>query len=316
MLSITRTFAKLCIVPLASLAFLGVTPIFASSVVFTANPPAGSDSNPCSFASPCQTLEHATQVVSPGGQVTCAQGTAFGGNVGIFNSMTIDCPDGVLVSDSNAIIDDVIPGSYVFRVRNLVINGQFAGAGLSGVTVTHGGTVIFENCVFENFSGAGISITPSTFPTTIILRNTRIVNNGSGVLFKPTSSAGTINAVFDHVTVSGNVGGGIKVDSTNAQIDLDINDSVISSNGGNGINAVGAANQNMVSIKNSVIAKNAVAGVQANGASAGMLVQTTLLDQNASGATSVVNGAHISTYGNNSIVGSSGSGFTGTASLQ
>jgi hypothetical protein len=98
---------------------------------------------------------------------------------------------------------------------------------------------------------------------------------------------------------------------------VDIADSVVSNNGGNGINAVGnAGGQAVVSIKNSVIAKNGVAGVQANGVNAGVLLQTTLLDQNANGATSIVNGGHISTYGNNSIVGSAGSGFTATAGLQ
>jgi len=71
-----------------------------------------------------------------------------------------------------------------------------------------------------------------------------------------------------------------------------------------------------VSIKNSVIAENGSVGVQANGANAAILVQTTLFDQNASGATSVLGGGHISTYGNNSIVGSAGAGFTGTAPLQ
>jgi hypothetical protein len=98
---------------------------------------------------------------------------------------------------------------------------------------------------------------------------------------------------------------------------LDITDSVVSKNSGNGINAVGnAGGQAMVSIKNSVIAENGSAGVQANGANAGVLISTTLLDQNAAGALSVVNVGHISTYGNNSIVGSAGSGFTGTAPLQ
>ena len=72
----------------------------------------------------------------------------------------------------------------------------------------------------------------------------------------------------------------------------------------------------MVSIKNCVIAKNGTAGVQANGPLAAVLVQTTLFDQNATGATSVVGGGHISTYGNNSIVGTDGSGFTGTAALR
>jgi hypothetical protein len=100
-------------------------------------------------------------------------------------------------------------------------------------------------------------------------------------------------------------------------VDLDISDSEISNNAGNGINAVGAgANQNMVSIRNSVIARNGVAGVQSNGASAGVLVATTLLDQNVAGALSVVADGNLVTYGNNNIVGLQGSSFTGTATLK
>jgi hypothetical protein len=55
--------------------------------------------------------------------------------------------------------------------------------------------------------------------------------------------------------------------------------------------AIDNGGQGVVSIKNSVIAENSVAGVQANGASAGVMIGTTLLDQNATGATSAVCGA-------------------------
>jgi hypothetical protein len=83
------------------------------------------------------------------------------------------------------------------------------------------------------------------------------------------------------------------------------------------MNAVsGAGGTNMLNIKNSVIARNGSAGVQANGASAAALVNNTVLDSNTAGATSAVGGGRVVTYGNNSIVGSAGSGFTGTASLQ
>jgi hypothetical protein len=58
------------------------------------------------------------------------------------------------------------------------------------------------------------------------------------------------------------------------------------------------------------------AGVQVNGATAAAMIDTTLLDSNASGATAVINGGHMLTYGNNRIVGTPGSGFTGTASPQ
>ena len=112
-------------------------------------------------------------------------------------------------------------------------------------------------------------------------------------------------------------GGGIKIDTTNGPVTVDITDSVISDNGGNGINAVGhAGGQAMVSIKNSVIAKNAVAGVQANGSNSAAMLAMTLLDTNVAGALSVVGGGHILTYGNNQIVGTQGSAFTGTAPLQ
>jgi hypothetical protein len=59
-----------------------------------------------------------------------------------------------------------------------------------------------------------------------------------------------------------------------------------------------------------------VAGVQVNGASAAAMIDTTLLDSNATGATTAINGGHMLTYGNNRIVGTAGSGFTGSAALQ
>jgi hypothetical protein len=71
-----------------------------------------------------------------------------------------------------------------------------------------------------------------------------------------------------------------------------------------------------VSIKNSIIARNGVAGVRANGATAGVLIATTLLDQNTTGALSVLKGGNIFTYGNNQVVGSQGSNFTSTAALK
>jgi hypothetical protein len=108
----------------------------------------------------------------------------------------------------------------------------------------------------------------------------------------------------------------LKTDSANGPVTLDIYNSTVTNNNGVGINARSGGSLNMVSIKNSVITKNAAQGVQANGANVGVTVQTTLLDQNTGGATLVEAGGHISTYGNNSIIGSSGSGFTGTAAPQ
>ena len=72
----------------------------------------------------------------------------------------------------------------------------------------------------------------------------------------------------------------------------------------------------MLNIIHDVIASNGNAGIQANGTNAAALVNGSVLDSNTAGATAVVGAGRILTYGNNSIVGTPGSGFTGTASLQ
>ena len=143
-----------------------------------------------------------------------------------------------------------------------------------------------------------------------------MVNNAGGMLLKAGPGA-SIKATLDHVLIAGNTAGGLKIDSTNGQVSVDITNSEISNNGANGLNAVGGAGGPAVfNIEHSVIAKNGQGGVQVNGATAAAMIDTTLLDSNALGATSVVGGGHILTYGNNRIVGSSGSGFTSGTPLQ
>jgi hypothetical protein len=316
MISIAQTTAKLWIVALALLAF--VAPVSAASVVFLANPPAGNDNNPCSFASPCQTLGGSLGKLDSNGQVTCAQGTAFGSAGFPVQSVIIDCP-GLFVPNQTAFegfLGEFIADGIVIKIRHLTVNGQFAGTGAGGVLITggSGGTLVLEDCVFENFSGTAIQIAANG-PYTLILKNTRISNNGAGVVIKP-ASGGSVTATFDGVTIDGNTGGGLKTDTTNGPVRVDISNSTISNNSGNGLNAVsGAGGANMLNLKNDVIAGNGTAGVQANGPNAAALIDMTLLDSNASGALTTINGGRLLTYGNNHIVGSAGSGFTGTAPL-
>ena len=200
----------------------------------------------------------------------------------------------------------------IVKVRNLTING--GGVAYPAIKLAGSGSLVLENCVFEDLGGPGLDIEPIG-PLNLVIKNCRISNSASGVLFKP-AAGGSIHATLDHVTIANNSGGGIKVDTADGPVTTDIDDSTISDNGGNGVNAVGGAGgQNIVSIKNSAIAKNLVAGVQSNGPSAGVLVANTLLDQNAAGATSIVNGGNMFSYGNNQVVGSLGAAFNQMAPL-
>ena len=270
----------------------------------------------CTTAQPCSSLNAAINVAltnnSNNGQIVCLGSV----NLSIPSTATdilrddqtlkIDCPAGAYLTGL------VWGGSNeTAKFRNVT----FTNLGLtSAIRFTGSGTLILENCVFEESTKTVLDIEPNG-PLNLVIRNSRISNGGAaGILLKP-AAGGSINATFDHFIVTGNSGGGIRTDSTNGLINLDVTDSEISNNTANGIIAIAGANQNMVSIKNSVIARNGQAGIAANGANTGVIAQTTLLDQNVAGATSV-SGGHILTYQNNSIIGSAGSGFTGTAGPQ
>jgi hypothetical protein len=308
-----RIITKLFAVTVIFTAFLHVAPLFAAPVTWVSG--TGSDANPypCTAAKPCATFGGAANSLDNAGQINCLDSPGFIGSYAFTGfSATIDCA-GVLETSLVALS---LNGNQVWKIRNLTISGTPGGS--SAIKVVGGGTLIIENCVFENFSGNALDIEPTAI-LNLVVTNSRISTSGAGVLIKPAAGGlGSVNATLDHVVISGNngSGGGIKTDSANGIVNLDITESEISNNDGVGINARSGGSLNMVSIKNSVITKNSAQGVQANGANVGVTLQTTLLDQNTGGATSVVAGGHISTYGNNSIVGSSGSGFTGSASLQ
>jgi hypothetical protein len=275
-------------------------PVMAAFLFFSAT---GSGTT-CSQSSPC-TIQTAISQTS-GGEISCANsGDTFdpGTPIMISASVTIDC------AGTTGSFEPVVVNGPTVVLRNVTVWGA------SNLITQNGGTLVLENVHFSDGENGSALIAQPTSASTLVLRNCLIDSMGAAVIFKP-QAGGSLSVRLDHVTITDNSGGGIKVDTTNGPVTLDITDSEISSNGGNGINVVGDGSQAMVSIKNSVIAKNGAAGVQANGANAGVLLQTTLLDQNAAGATAAVNGGHISTYGNNSIVGSVGSGFTGSASLQ
>jgi hypothetical protein len=309
-----RIVAKLFAVTVLLTAFLNVGPLVAAPVVWISS--TGSDANPCTAAQPCGSLSSAFEKLDfAGGRVSCLNSPAaptnsidFGGT----QTLTIDCAGAALASNAN---DAALTfsGNMVVKIRNLTFTGLPVGS--SAILLNGGGTLILENCVFENFSGAALDIEP-TGPFNLVVTNSRMSNNGSGVLIKP-ASGGSVTATFDGVTIAENSGGGVKTDSTNGAINLAISNSTITKNNGNGLNAIGGAGgQNVLELIHNVIASNGTAGIQANGTNAAALVNNTSILNNLTGATSVVAGGRILSYGNNSIVGSAGSGFTGSAALQ
>src|SRR5580704_15168377 len=177
------------------------------------------------------------------------------------------------------------------------------------------GTLVFENCVFANSSGDGLDIEP-TGALTLVVTNSRVSNNtAGGVVLKP-ASGGSVTATFNGVTITKNAGG-LHTDTTNGPVEVDVSDSTISNNADNGIIAIGAAGgTNVVNLNHDVIASNGQAGIAVSGGNAAVFVDTTLLDSNATGATSVPSSGQVYTYKNNRLIGSVGSGFTASTTQQ
>jgi hypothetical protein len=278
------------------------TPAFAVSDSYISA--AGNDASSCAINVPCASMAHAVSQTQAGGVLHCLDSGDYAGAT-ITQSITIDCSN----TTAGAGPFTINGSGITVHIRGLAI-WEFA----TGINFENGAALYVENClIFGNTYGIQASPTAAANLSVV---NSTIRTNASGVLIKP-GVGGSVAAVFNGVTISNNNGGGLKTDTTNGPVSVDISNSTITNNAGNGVNAIsGAGGQNnMLNIKNSVIARNGSAGVQANGANAAALVNNTLLDSNTAGATSSAGGGRILTYGNNSIVGFAGSGFTGTAPL-
>src|ERR1700722_18172413 len=231
-----RIIAKLFAVTVVLTAFLHVAPVLAAPVVWVSS--AGSDSNPCTAALPCATFLIAGEHRDNGGQTNCIDSPGVSEtNLGDSGSFSIDCAGTYETSSPNVGAIFLIGTNQEVRIRNLTISG-LAG-GYPAIKVTGSGTLIIENCVFENLPGIALDIEPNG-PLNLVIKNSRVSSNtAAGVLIKPTAG-GSGTATFDGVTITNNAGG-LKTDTTNGAVRVDISNSTINNNANNGLIAIGGA---------------------------------------------------------------------------
>jgi Right handed beta helix region len=309
-----RIIAKLFAVAVVLIAFLPVAPLHAAPVVWISS--TGKDTNPCTAALPCASFFIAFSAAANNGQVSCLNAPSDQGNdiYALPFTITIDYPGGVWAAGGSVNPAMTLASNFTLKIRHVTFSGN--SAGMPAIKVLGSGTLILEDCVFENYaSSTALDIEPNG-ALNLVITNSRISNSAGGVLIEP-QAGGSVTATLNGVTIADNSGGGLKTETINGPVTVDISNSTISKNAGNGLNAVGGAGgPNMLNIIHDVIASNGNAGIQANGTNAAALVNGSVLDSNTAGATAVVGAGRILTYGNNSVIGTPGSGFTGTASLQ
>jgi len=132
--------------------------ISAATIAHTWVSGSGSDSNACTFASPCLTFAGALAKTTAGGMITAMDAGDFG-PVSIGQSVTIDGNNlgSIIYSGSGGGSAIRMTASANVTVQNLIINGM--GTAADGIDVESGGIVIVDNCKIMSITGYGIEFT-------------------------------------------------------------------------------------------------------------------------------------------------------------
>jgi hypothetical protein len=233
--------------PLLLLAALSVCSLFAVPAqaqrdrVFVAS--YGSDSNSCTFGSPCKTFQNAINVVAQGGEVTAIDSAGFG-PINISHSVTITSPAGVeagIVSAGSSAISINAGASDTVVLSGLTLDGNQTTT--NGIYFTSGGSLEVVNCAIRGFKRQGINVQAAT-ATSVQITNTIVTDmpgSSSGIfLSSGGASTASIIAALDGVTIV-NTDAGIETETLGAPIELLISNSHIDNNSSVGVDVAGSS---------------------------------------------------------------------------
>jgi len=265
----------------------------------------GSDSNPCTFGSPCKTFQQAINVVAAGGEVTAIDSAGFG-PIAISHAITITSPNGVeagiaVAAGTTGITINAGP-SDVVSLHGLTLEG--AGAGQSGIIFNAGARLEIIDSVVQNFADTGIFVDPAA-NMTLLISNTRVLDNpnSAGIEIAPQTSS-VVLASIDHVTIENN-NYGIYLDGSahDAIIEAVITNSIVSSNANTGV-AVFISNPinfgSLATIKDTTLSHNVSNGVSTSGSGSEILLSHVMIEGSHTGI-NIGSGTIISSAGNNDI---------------
>ena len=217
-------------VALVSVAAVRATPARAQARVFVAAQ--GSDANPCTFAAPCRTFQHAHDVVVAGGEIDVLDPAGYGAvnitkaiSIQGHNFSGISTPSGGTAITINAGANDKI------NLSGLIIEG--AGIGVNGILFQTGKSLVIENCRVRNLSNIGIQFYP-TISSSLAVSDTLVAEVGSTAIHvKPNGTDLTVLSSLNRVGMYNNDGNGLFLDGVNMTggfVRANVTDSLASNN--------------------------------------------------------------------------------------
>ena len=262
----TKTALLLTLLVAALVCALNAIPAQAQPIrVFVAL--TGNDSNPCTFASPCKSVQHAHDVVAAAGEVRMLDPGSYG-LLTITKSISIlgDGHGGIAAQSGSTAITINAGASDKINLRGLVIEGFSTGA--SGIVFNGGASLNIQNCLIRNFFNIGIAFRPAASIQSQFHVSDTVVsdNNGPGILIQPiNASAVKVGVALIRVQTENNQYG-VRVDTSgvtsmgtsfSTMTDVTISDSTIAGNStGVGASATNTSGFALLFIKNSLIIHN------------------------------------------------------------
>ena len=208
----------------------------------------GSDSNPCTFGSPCKTFQFAHDTVAAGGEVTAIDSAGFG-PLAITKAITITSPAGIeagIAAPATGISTAITintPSSATVVLSGLTLEG--ANSAHTGINYGGAGNLEIVNCVVRNYVVDGINVEPTSGSPSVLISNTIVSGGSNGIfIFAP---SGTIQAALDHVTI-GNSNLGLGVETSGEAVEVQVSDSHIDNNGNYGIFTSGSSTAATVNV--------------------------------------------------------------------
>jgi hypothetical protein len=219
----------------------------------------GSDSNPCTFAQPCLSFQHAHDTVAAGGVIDVLSPADYG-VVTITKAISIQGHGfaGLAVTSGNG-ITIVAGASDKVSLGGLLIDG--VGSGTTGIQFNTGASLDVQECRIRNFTTMGINFTAATNPQTpatsaLFVSDTHVAANLNGIRVSA-AGGGTPTGTFDRVVAVGNGNAGLLFYLRGtAAANFTVSDSDFSNNGADGVNVNFS---NPLSTGVSVVLRNVVA---------------------------------------------------------
>jgi len=162
----------------------------------------GKNSNNCTLAAPCRSLQHGVDVTPAGGELRILDSGFYGANAVIRKSMSIIGNGHTIYLNRPIVINDA---SAIVVLRSLVLSGQ--GTVQDGVRITDASAVHIERSVIYRFVRHGM-FAPATNLSLFVLDSVVRDNGANGLI---TAGNGSVRLTVDNSRFTNNGGAGISL---------------------------------------------------------------------------------------------------------